>query len=136
MDLRVIMNSMTEDEQIILTKDIMLTLDSWGMSAAEIVTILALPEKTPTRALRRYRENTAFPFSVEVVERLEHILGITDALRTSFPHNPNMSSMWIRQKNKKLNNQIPLKIIIDKGLQGLIDIRQHVDCSYDWLKNP
>ena len=130
------MKSMTEEEKLVLTKHIMDVLDSWGMSAAEIIVILALPEKTPTRALRRYRENTAFPFSSEVEERLEHILGITDALRTSYPHNPNMASMWIRQNNKKLNNRVPISIIIENDLQGLIDIRKHVDCSYDWHKNP
>lgn len=130
------MKNMTADEQILFTKDIMTILDGWGMSAADIVFILALPEKTPTRALRRYRENTAFPFTADVDERLEHILGITDALRTSYPHNPNMASMWIRQKNTKLNNERPLEIIIEQGLQGLVKIRQHVDCSYDWHKNP
>lgn len=127
---------MTADEQVLFTKDIMAVLDGWGMSAANIIHILALPEKTPTRALRRYRENTAFPFNQEVEERLEHILGITDALRTSYPHNPHMASMWIRQNNKKLHNQMPLKIIVEKGLEGLIEIRKHVDCSYDWHNNP
>ena len=130
------MKNMTADEQVLFTKDIMAILDSWGMSAADIIFILALPEKTPTRALRRYRENTAFPFTTDVEERLEHIHGITDALRTSYPHNPNMASMWIRQKNKKLNNDTPVEIITELGLQGLIKIRQHVDCSYDWHKNP
>lgn len=126
------MNNMTPDEQVTLTVRIMEILDGWGMSAAEIISLLALPEKTPTRALRRYRENTAFPISAELVERIEHVLGITDALRTSYPHNPQMGKMWIRQRSKKLNNQIPLQIIVEKGLDGIIEIRKHVDCSYDW----
>lgn len=130
------MTKMTQDELVSLTKSIMGILDGWGMSAAEIITLLALPEKTPTRVLRRYRENTPFPITAEVEERLEHIIGITDALRTSYPHNPNMSNMWIRQRSKKLNNQVPLKIIIEDGLEGIIEIRKHLDCSYDWHKNP
>lgn len=130
------MKSMTQDEQISLTVSIMVILDGWGMSAAEIISLLALPEKTPTRALRRYRENTAFPVTAEVEERIEHILGITDALRTSYPHNPQMGKIWIRQRSKKLKNQIPLQIIIENGLSGIIEIRKHLDCSYDWHKNP
>ena len=110
------MERMTQDEQITLTINIMGILDGWGMSAAEIISLLALPEKTPTRALRRYRENTPFPVTAEVEERIEHILGITDALRTSYPHNPQMGKMWIRQRSKKLKNQIPLQIIIENGL--------------------
>ena len=130
------MNNMTLNDQISLTTRIMEILDGWGMSSAEIISLIALPEKTPTRALRRYRENTPFPVSPELEERLEHIIGITDALRTSYPHNPQMGKMWIRQRSKKLNNQIPLQIIVENGLEGIVEIRKHLDCSYDWHKNP
>lgn len=130
------MINLSQNEQIALTLRVMDVLDGWGMSSAEIISLIALPEKTPTRALRRYRENTAFPVSEELVERVEHIIGIEDALRTSYPHNPNMGKMWIRQKSKKLNNQIPLQIIVENGLDGIVEIRKHLDCSYDWQKNP
>ena len=126
------MINMTQDEQVALTVQIMETLDSWGMSSAEIISLIALPTKTPTRALRRYRENTAFPVSPELEERIQHIVGINDALRTSYPHNPNMGKMWMRQRSKKLNNQIPLQIIVENGLEGIVEIRKHLDCSYDW----
>ena len=126
------MNNLSPDEQVELTVQIMEILDGWGMSAEEIISLLALPPKTPGRALRRYRENTAFPMTNEVIERLEHIVGITEALRTSYPHNPQMGKIWIRQKSKKLNNQIPLQIIVENGLEGIIEIRKHLDCSYDW----
>ena len=126
------MNDLSQAEQVALTVRIMEIVDSWGMSSAEIISLLALPEKTPTRALRRYRENTAFPITPEVEERLEHIVGIMEALRTSYPHNPQMGKMWIRQRSKKLNNQIPLQIIVENGLKGIVEIRKHLDCSYDW----
>lgn len=126
------MIDLTQDEQVELTVRIMEILDSWGMSSTEIISLIALPEKTPTRALRRYRENTAFPISPELEERISHIVGITEALRTSYPHNPHMGKMWMRQRCKKLNNQIPLQIVIEKGLEGIIEIRKHLDCSYDW----
>ncbi len=90
------MNNLTPNEQIELTVRIMEILDGWGLSSAEIITLIALPDKTPTRALRRYRENTAFPISEELEERIGHIVGITDALRTSYPHNPHMGKMWIK----------------------------------------
>ena len=130
------MIDLTQDEQVALTVRIMEILDSWGMSSAEIISLIALPDKTPTRALRRYRENRAFPISPELEERISHIIGITEALRTSYPHNPHMGKMWMRQRSKKLNNQIPLQIIIESGLEGIIEIRSHLDCSYDWHKNP
>ena len=130
------MQDMSLDEQVDFTAKIMEVLDGWGLSAEEIISLLALPEKTPTRALRRYRENTPFPQSTETSERIEHIVGIVDALRTSYPHNPQMAKVWIRQRSKKLNIQVPLQIIVENGLEGVIEIRKHLDCSYDWHKNP
>ena len=130
------MQSKTLDEQVSLTTRIMDILDGWGMSSAEIISLLALPDKTPTRALRRYRDDTPFPITPELNERIEHIIGITDALRTSYPHNPQMGKMWIRQRSKKLQNKIPLQIIVEKGLEGVVEVRKHLDCSYDWHKNP
>jgi hypothetical protein len=123
---------MINEEEVTLTIRIMEILDDWRMTSAEIISLLALPEKTPTRALRRFRENTAFPITEEVIERIDHILGITDALRTSYPHNPQMGKLWIRQRSKKLKDQIPLQIVVENGLEGLIEIRKHLDCSYDW----
>jgi uncharacterized protein (DUF2384 family) len=130
------MTDMTQDEQITLTLAIMQILDGWGMSAADMISTLALPEKTPARSFRRYRENTPFPMSAEVEQRLDHIMGISEALRTSYPHNPQMGNIWIRQPSKKLNNRIPLQLIIEEGLNGIVEIRKHLDCSYDWHVNP
>ena len=130
------MQGMSLDEQILLTGKIMEILDGWGLSADEIISLLALPPKTPSRALRRYRDNTPFPESPELNERLEHIVGITEALRTSYPHNPQMIKVWMRQPSKKLNNKVPVQIIIENGLNGVIEVRKHLDCSYDWHKNP
>ena len=130
------MSEMTREEQISLTQAIMGILDGWGLSATDTISTLGLPEKTPTRALRKYRDSTPFPLSSEVELRLDHIIGIAEALRTTYPHNPQMGKLWIRQPSKKLNNRVPLQLIIDEGLEGIIELRKHLDCSYDWHTNP
>ncbi len=130
------MQNMSQEDLVSLTVGIMNILDSWGLSSEQIISLLALPGKTPARALRRYRENTPFPVTDAVEERLEHIIGIADALRTSYPHNPSMGSIWLNQRCKKMNNQIPLQVIVEGGLEGIIEVRKHLDCAYDWDKNP
>ena len=89
------------EERAALARGIMSILDKWGLSATEQVKLLNLPEKTPTRMLRRFRDDTPFPDIKEVNERLEHIIGIADALRTTYPHNPSMGLIWMKQKNMK-----------------------------------
>lgn len=122
-------------ERIELTRAIMGILDAWGMNAKQQVELLNLPPKTPTRALRRYREDTPFPQTNEVDERLEHIVGIVDALRTTYPHNPSMGNLWMNQSNKKFQDRSPLHVMVEEGLDGIMRVRSHLDCAYDWFND-
>ncbi len=124
------MLNLETDERTQLTANIMSELDSWGFTADELVQLLQLPTGTPKRALRKYRENTSFPVVDELDIRLDHLVGIINALRTSYPHNLNMSSFWMKQSNKRFENKSPVAYIKLNGLGGLITIRKHLDCSY------
>lgn len=126
------MSDMNKEEQLSLTQAIMSILDSWGLSAEAQMTLLDLPQGTPTRALRKYREHTPFPNDVAVMQRLEQIIGIADALRTSYPHNPAMGTLWLQQSNARFQNRAPLAVMVDDGMEGLLAVRMHLDCSYDW----
>ena len=126
------MSEMNMEDQIALTQAVMAILDSWGLSATAQMTILNLPKGTPGRALRKYREHTPFPEDAGVMQRLEQIVGIADALRTTYPHNPPMGTLWLQQSNSRFDNRAPLAVMIDHGLQGLVEVHMHLDCSYDW----
>ncbi len=120
------------EEAIVLTRMIMGILDSWGLTAAQQHSMLGLSSKIPTRALRRYREDTAFPDDDTVKERLEHIVGIYEALRTSYPHNPAMGAMWMTMANNRFEDKTPARIMVENGLAGILRVREFLDCSYDW----
>jgi hypothetical protein len=83
--------------------------------------------------LRRYRDDTPFPDIKTVNDRIGHILGIADALRTSWPHNPSMGLIWMKQKNSRFDKRRPVNIMTEDGLDGIVQIRCHLDCSYDWF---
>ena len=123
------------EERAALARGIMSILDKWGLSATEQVKLLNLPEKIPTRMLRRFRDDTPFPDIKEVNERLEHIIGIADALRTSYPHNPSMGLIWMKQKNKRFQRRAPVSVMVEDGLDGIIAVRSHLDCAFDWFNS-
>jgi hypothetical protein len=131
-----IYKNMTDEECISLAGLIMSILDSWGLNGPAIMTVLNLPQGVPLRALRRYRENTAFPHDEGVYERVDHIVGIYDALRTTYPHNPPMGLLWLRQRHQRFQGRSPLQLIVEDGLEGLLQVRIHLDCTYDWHVNP
>jgi len=127
--------SVSQEERAALARGIMSILDKWGLSASDQVSLLNLPDKTPTRMLRRYRDDTPLPDTKEVNERVEHIIGIADALRTSYPHNPSMGLVWMKQKNKRFQRRAPVSVMVEDGLDGIVAVRSHLDCSFDWFNS-
>jgi hypothetical protein len=120
------------DERLALTQGIVGLLDHWGVSAEGQVSILALPAGTRAGAMRQFRKNTPFPDDQRVLERIEHLLGIADALRTAYPRNANMDAIWMNRPNRQFDQRTPLAVMIEDGLDGVIMVRAHLDCAYDW----
>ena len=120
------------NDRVELTRAIMHILDGWEIDASDQINILDLPEKTPARAVRRYRENTPLPDDSNVMERIVHILGIAEALRTTYPRNNKMGAHWLRKPHRRFNQQTPLSVILTGGLNGLISVRADVDCTFSW----
>ncbi len=126
-------NSISDNHNIQTTQAVMHALDDWKFDGKHILSVMALPDNIKVRHLSQYRNSQPFPETPEVDERLRHILGIIDALATSYPTNPRMSLFWMTRNSKKFQNRAPAQVIIEDGLEGLITIRKHLDCSYDWF---
>jgi len=60
------------------------------------------------------------------------LFGIADALRTSYPHNELMGAMWLRTAHRRFDQQSPISVMLNQGLTGLIAVRSHLDCAFDW----
>ena len=76
------MSALTAEDRNHLGRMVVNLLDDWGIKASDQVVMLALPDGTPTRMLRRYHEDTPLPDDPNVMQRVEHLIGIGDALRT------------------------------------------------------
>ena len=127
--------AVSQKDRAALARGIMSILDKWGLCASDQASLLNLPDKTPTRMLRRYRDDTPLPDTKEVNERVEHIIGIADALRTSYPHNPSMGLVWMKQKNKRFQRRAPVSVMVEDGLDGIVAVRSHLDCAFDWFNS-
>lgn len=126
------MNESEQQRRVELTNSVMALLDSWGINGEQKIIILGLPSDVRLRKLDRYRKDEAFPDTDSVNEHLNHIVGIADALRTTFPRNVEMGSLWLKQPHRRFENKTPLELIIGKGLAGLIQVRSQLDCSFAW----
>jgi hypothetical protein len=125
-------NAMSDEQRVELARRIMTMLKSWKVSASDQIRLLAMPDSVRTRSMARYGQDTPLPDEPAVNERVDHLIGIADALRTSFPMNEHMGSIWLNRANKRFANRKPLNVMLDDGLAGVLSIRMHLDCSYDW----
>jgi hypothetical protein len=121
-----------DSARIQVTKLVMDLLDGWKLGVEEIQSIMAMPE-VRGRMLHKYREGIEpFPDDVVVLRRAGYLLRIADALRTTYPLNPRMAGMWIRQPHRRFGRRTPLSIILKDGESGLIAILSELDCTFSW----
>ncbi|MCG6868794.1 MAG: DUF2384 domain-containing protein [Gammaproteobacteria bacterium] len=127
------MTGYSEEQRRALGQAVVHTLDEWGLSADDIITVLALPKNTRTRHVEKYRQgNTALPDDDAIFKRVEHLAGIADALRTTYPLNQKVGLIWLRSPHRRFRRRSPLQVIVDDGIDGLIKIRSEVDCAWSW----
>jgi len=123
---------MTSERRLLLTQHIMSLLDSWGTTGQQKVVLLGLPEDIKARKLERYRTSEPFPDTETVNEHLEHLVGIADALRTTYPRNVEMCNLWLRKPHKRFDGRTPIQVMVEDGLSGLIRVRSQLDCAFAW----
>ena len=123
---------LSEERQILLTNKIMATLDEWGLSAADQVVVLNLPEDTRTRKLRAYHESTPLPNNTNVEFRAVRLLGIIDALRTTYPKNESMGARWMKKPHRRFQKRCPLQVLVEDGDTGINTVLAELDCAYAW----
>lgn len=135
------MQDFTLEERIELTKIVLVTLKDWGADEAQQILLLALPADTKPRHMKRYYfDDQPLPDEKQTYIRIEHIMGIADALRTSYPLNATAGAVWLKRRNRHFGDRRPLDIMLEDGINGVLSVRTHLDCAYDWQlddqKNP
>ena len=126
------LQELSPEQKIELTKMIMAMLDDWGVSHENKILLLNLPSEIKSRSVRRFYIDRPLPESNEVGSRINHLLGIADAIRTSYPRNQQMAAFWLNKKNQRFDNKTPLEFMLQGGTRNVIAIRAHLDCAWDW----
>ena len=126
------MSALSPDESSALSRAVMRALDEWGLSSEDILRLLCLPESVRSRHLDRFRQGGAFPEDIGVFQRVEQVVGIAEALRTTYPRNAHMAAIWLNRPHRRFNRRTPVQAMVEDGLEGLIAIRSELDCGYAW----
>ena len=123
----------TGQDRVDLTRAILEMLDEWGLSSEHMIAVLGLPEGTGARKLAQYKNDYPLPEDPNVDRHLEHLLGIADALRTTYPTNEFMGARWMRSPCRQFGGRPPLQIMVEgEGVSGLVRVRSQLDCTFAW----
>lgn len=125
------MSTEEADARLLLTRSIMNLLTDWGLSPKDIVNVLEI-EGVSTRHIDRYRRDTAFPDTPDINERIEHLVGISEGLRTAYPHSRQAGKNWMQKPQTRLGRKAPLALIVNDGLRGIKSVRCEIDCVFAW----
>jgi hypothetical protein len=115
-----------------LSRIVMQILDDWEIDDNDKIKLLGLPAETKPRMMNRYRNNSELPDIIEINERIEQLVAISEALRTTYPHNYRMSMHWLNTPHRRFNQKTPLNMILNNGLNGMMAVRADLDCAYAW----
>jgi len=128
------MVDMDEEAKVTFTRNIIAILDEWKVQDGDQLVLLGLPDDTRSRQIRSYRQGSSVlpENDLRVNEYIDHLLGIDDALRTSNPCNSAAGGMWMNRVNNRFKDRTPLNAMLEDGIIGIVAVRIHLDCAYDW----
>lgn len=116
-----------------ISRVVMNLLDDWALGTEEMQEILCLPQNFRARSFHKLREGRiSLPDDSDVLRRAQYLIRIADALRTTFPRNPEMAGRWIRQGHRRFGKRTPLEMILGQGEPGLIAVLSELDCTFSW----
>ncbi len=117
-------------DRLAITRGTMNLFESWGLRTEEMMALLDLQGKP--RHFAQYGYDKPFPNLPGLMRRIEYLVRIDDALRTTYPTNPTMGKRWLRQRNHKFNRHSPLAMMLGDGERGLIYVLSRLDCTFAW----
>lgn len=130
------MSDFSNEEMSALTQAVVTHMDEWKIGAEEMLNILGMEDDAKPRHLNSYRQGAkSLPQNTDVLKRIDHIVGISDALRTTFPFSSQMRVMWLQKPHRRFQKRTPLSVMLDEGVNGLQKVRIEVDCSYGYAIN-
>ena len=126
-------NEFSGEQMLALSRAVIGHMDEWDIAAEDMLVILGAQNTVKARQLNAYRNGTkALPQQPETLQRIDHIVGISDALRTTFPFSPQMRVMWLQKPHRRFQKRTPLSVMLSEGINGLQKIRIEVDCTYGY----
>lgn len=130
------MENLSTEQMQALSQAVVNHMDEWQISPEQMLALLGVADRIKSRQLNALRMGSkSLPADSDVLQRIDHIVGIADALRTTFPFSSQMRHLWLQKPHRRFQKHTPLAVMLSEGLAGLQKVRIEVDCAYGYAIN-
>ncbi len=115
-----------KENRILLATMTMKLFDHWQLSSAEQLHLLGFYKSSRSR-LKGLRDGRPIPNTIDVLDRVSHLLSIHKCLRILFPHDREIVHQWIKYPNKEFNGMTPLQVMLEERFVGLLKVKTNLE---------
>jgi len=125
-------DQLNDQNKLQLTYKLSQIIEHWNLSDKEQIALLCMAKSIKARYLYLYkRGQKSFDFSENSFHRAEIIVGIYNALSTTYPTNSEYASIWLKRPARKFKHKAPLEIMLS-GEVGMNRVWNFLDCTQSW----
>ncbi len=125
-------SKLDQEQKNQLTFDLCQILENWQLVDEDQLSLLGLNGKIKPRHLYQFRRgDKAFDFDSDLNSKVEMILGIYEALGTSYPTNKDYPAIWLKRSVRKFKNKAPLELMLSGDI-GMKRVWHFLDCTQGW----
>lgn len=107
-------------------------LNDWGLPAEAQARLLGTEEATPRALLGRFEEGLDAADEGPLLQRMSALLTIHKALLQMHPQSVEMANYWVTTPHPYFNDRPPVRLMLDRGLEGMQRIIEHLNGGGEW----
>ncbi len=116
-----------EPSRITLAAAVTKLFEHWQLQNKDQLLLLGLSPHAHRR-LSSFRNGKPLSNTIDMIDRVGHLLAIHKNLRIMFPHDRKIVYGWIHYPNKVFEGKVPLDIM-NSGFLGLHSVRMYLENS-------
>lgn len=117
----------SEDARRDLARVISALFERWQLDSELQMQLLGMSPKS-RKQLPKYRAgDCALPGNRDTLDRSGYLLGIHKGLRLLFPEDEELRFSWVHRRNRALEGETPLEVMVRDGLLGIARIARLID---------
>ena len=108
-----------------LAKMVTKLFEHWNLPLADQAALLGHSSDSRS-TINRYRNGAPLADSVDLLNRVGHLLAIHKSLRIIFPYNRELAYRWVTTPNARFGGRAPIEIMKAR-YEGVLLVRRYLD---------